>query len=160
MNITKKMILPALALTVVGASVLGMSATVSADSNGDSLVEKIASRFNLNQDEVQAVFDEVHDEREAEHKAEMNEKLQAKVDDGTITAEQKTLLEQKLEEQHQKHEENRDQDLTREERKQQHEQEREEFKAWAEENNIPFDELDLRPDKGGPGGHRHRGGGE
>ncbi len=157
MKITKKMILPVLALTVVGASVLGTSATVSADSNVDSLVEKIASRFNLNQDEVQAVFDEARDEKHAEHQAELSENLQAKVDDGTITAEQMTLIEQKLEEKRAQREANRDQDLTREERRVQHEQEREEFKTWAEENNIPLEELDLRQHKGPGGPHRHGG---
>ena len=158
MKVTKKMILPAMALTVVGASVLGSSAAVSAQSTGDSLVEKITSRFSLNQDEVQAVFDEVHDEKRAEHQAELSENLQAKVDDGTITAEQKTLIEQKLEEKQAEREANRDQDLTREERREQHEQEREEFKTWAENNNIPLEQLELGPGKGHRGLHRQGGG--
>ena len=156
MSITKKMIVPVLAAAVVGVSAIGLG-TVAAQSSGDTLVEKIASRFNLSQEEVQAVFDETRQEKQAEHQAKLGEKLQAKVDDGTITAEQKTLLEEKLAQQREEHQANRDSELTKEERHEQRQQNREAFEAWAEENNIPLDELDLH----GPHGHghgKHRGG--
>lgn len=156
MSITKKMILPVMAAAVVGVSAIGLG-TAAAQSNADTLVEKIASRFNLNQDEVQAVFDEAREEKQAEHQAELSDKLQAKVDDGTITAEQKTLLEEKLAELREERQANRDSELTKEERREQGQQNREAFEAWAEENNIPLDELDLH----GPHGHghgKHRGG--
>jgi membrane-associated HD superfamily phosphohydrolase len=99
MNI-KKSLLVAGAVTSVGlASLTGVHAVSAAtDANGDSLVSKIAQKFNLNKSDVQAVFDENKTERDAERQAEMSDQLQQAVDDGDITAEQKTLIENKLKE--------------------------------------------------------------
>jgi hypothetical protein len=107
-------------LTVLATSLAGFS-TVSAQSgsNADGLVQKLASRFNLSEDEVKAVFDEAHQAREAERQAMISEHLQKAVDDSSITAEQKILIENKLKEIHERRE-----------------VEREKLKAWAEDNKI------------------------
>jgi hypothetical protein len=99
MNI-KKSLLVAGAVTSVGlASLTGVHAVSAAtDANGDSLISKIAQKFNLNESDVQAVFDQNKAERDAEIQTEMADQLQQAVDDGDITAEQKTLIENKLKE--------------------------------------------------------------
>lgn len=156
MKLRPTLVAAAAAVTIGGASIIGVNA-VSAETPGDTLVEKIATRFNLNQDEVQAVFDEQRAEREAERATQLSERLQAKVDDGTITAEQKTTLEAKLAEMRDQHEASRDSDLTREELRDQHQEARDELQSWAAENNIPLDELlPLQGGgHGGPGGIGH-----
>lgn len=64
------------------------SAMTPTDTNSTSIVEKIASKFNLDKDEVQKVFDEVHEERHAEMQAKQQERLTQAVADGKLTQEQ------------------------------------------------------------------------
>lgn len=158
MKVSKKMIVPAMAFTILGASVVGMS-SVNAQSKSDSLAEKIASKFNLSQDEVQAVVDESKQEHMADRQAKKTERLQEKVNDGTLTAEQKTLLEARFTQMQEERMQFRDQDLTREERQTQMKQKRDELKSWAEENNIPIDELQSGGGMG-HGKHNRFGGGQ
>jgi hypothetical protein len=84
-------------LAVIATSLSGFS-TVSAQGNADdvSLAEKIASKFNLDQGEVKAVFEENRSAREAERQAEISDRLQQAVDDGDMTVQQKTLIEGKM----------------------------------------------------------------
>jgi hypothetical protein len=98
MNVRKSLavagVMAAAGLTSFGA--LGIASAQTDSSGSDSLIDKLASRFNLNKSEVQAVFDEEKAARQAEHKADMSDRLQGLVDDGKITAEQKTLIENKI----------------------------------------------------------------
>ncbi len=132
MKVNKKLFVAGVVTAVSAGSFLGVNAASAATSNdGSSIVDKLVSKFNLNRDEVQAVFDEQHDEMEAERAQEMSDRLQEKVDSGDITAEQKTLIENKLAEQ-----------------KTAREAERSELEAWATENNI-----DAKYLMGGRGHH-------
>lgn len=88
------------ALTILLIGGASMSAFAQGNPNGDTLVDKIASKFSLNKDEVKAVFDEERQAHEEDRRAERDAKLQSKVNDGTITAEQKAAIEQKEEEMH------------------------------------------------------------
>jgi hypothetical protein len=96
----KKSLLVAGAVTTVGLASLAGVNTVSAatDTTGDSLVSKLAQKFNVGEDEVQAVFDEDKQARQAEMRTALSERLQEAVDDGDITAAQKTLIENKRKE--------------------------------------------------------------
>jgi hypothetical protein len=116
---------------IAGTTTLAATA-VNAQSNGDSLVEKIASKFNLNKSDVQAVFDEAHDEHEAEKQAEFSDDLQDKVDSGDITAEQKTLIENKFKELQVQRDSNR-----------------QALEDWAEQNNIDAKYLYMGHGRGG-----------
>lgn len=141
------------ALGIVSTSV------VRAQGTGDSnLVEKIATRFNLSQDEVQAVFDEEHESREAEMQTQFSAQLQAKVDEGVITDAQKTLLEEKMAAMHDEREAAREAEgeFTHAERHAKMKAKRTELKKWLKDNGIPTDILsELRPQHhGGPMG-RH-----
>lgn len=126
-------------------------------SGGNTLVDKIASKFNLNKSDVQKVFDEERSAHEAEHKARVEERLQTMVDEGSITSDQKTAILQKLDELKAAHDENRDsmKDLTKEQRKAKMDERKAELESWAKQQG-----LDLSKLKGvfmGPG-HRGHGG--
>lgn len=117
----KQLLVVAAAVTAIGVTgVMGANA-VSAQSttSNDSLIDKIASKFNVNKDDVKAVFDEDKAAREAEHQAEISDRLQTAVDKGNLTAEQKTLIENKLKEVHDAREAKRT-----------------ELDAWAQQNGI------------------------
>lgn len=125
----------AIALTaLLLAGVYGVS-KVDADEANDlpPVAEKLVERFNLNEDEVAGVFDEVRQERLQQRQEQIAARLDEAVEDGVITAEQKQALLDKQAEMQEKHE-----------------QLREEMKAWMESSGIDFEAL--APYKGGCGG--------
>jgi hypothetical protein len=150
----QKIALGVMVAAISAVTFLGVG-MASANESGDNLVAKIASKFNLNQTEVQAVFDEFHTEERANMETKRSDDLQAKVDAGTITAEQKTLIENKLKEMDAEREANKDQSLTREEMQAKMQTSREALKTWATENGI--DESLIMP-MGVRGGGRGEGG--
>lgn len=74
--------------------------SITTSSPLSSLVEKIASKFNLNKEEVQAVFEEDRTAREANMQAKRKECLDTRlteaVKDGELTQAQKDLITTKL----------------------------------------------------------------
>ena len=116
---------------LVGLGGAGASALSGGSTSSDSLVDRLVEKFDLNKTEVQAVFDEEREARNAERQAEMSERLQDAVDDGDITAEQKTLIEKKLKE-----------------LQAAREKQRTELEKWAEDNDIDAKYMMGR----GPGG--------
>lgn len=167
----KKTILTAAAVSVLGAGILTAStafaqteSTATTQDPMNSLVQKIADKFNLNKTEVQAVFDEVHDERHAAMKADMEEKLSQYVTDGKITEAQKQLILQKHKEMQSERKANKDEfkNLSSDERKTQMDAKRTELETWAKENGIDLQYVMPHGGKGvfmirhgdsGPGGH-------
>lgn len=127
------------AIAVVIVAFAASSAVLADSENGrSSLAERIATRFNLNQDEVQGVFEEHRQERKQAH-------LDAAVEEGLLTQEQRQALEQKHLELADRKAELKD--LSPEERRAASQEIRQEMDAWAEENGIDLQEL--RPDKRG-----------
>ncbi len=119
--IKSKLVVAAVA-GVVGLSSLGVVGMVSADDSStgrESLISKLAEKFGVSQDEVQSVFDENREEMQAEREAEASERLQGLVDDGTITAEQKTAIEAK-----------------KDEMQTARENQKTELEAWADEQGV------------------------
>ena len=147
---------------VGGAALFGANA-VSAQATGETLVERLATRFNIDQDEVQAVFDEAHEERKADREVRMNERLQLLVDDGTITTEQQAVIEQARSELQATIEEIKPdnfRDLSEEEREAVREQikgAREAFRQTLADADIDTDEIKIG--RGHRGGAGHFGGG-
>lgn len=129
------------------------------DASGeDGIVSKIASTFNLDQDDVKKVFEEDKAAHMAEREAKQSESLQKLVDDGTLTAAQKTALEAKFAEQKAEREANKDSkdELSDEERQAQREEKKAAFEAWAEEQGIDLSKLSgIMKGERGPG---HKGG--
>lgn len=151
------------ALGIVGVSGLGASALSAKDNGQDGLASRLATKFGLNKDDVVKELDAYHQEERANHDAEIKTKLsdalQKKVDDGTITAEQKTAVENKLEERHKAREAemeaNRNSGTrpTREEMKTKRDAEKSETDAWLKEQGINLDLKDVLPAPGERHGH-------
>jgi hypothetical protein len=166
MKLTKKQLISAAAVTVLAGGIgLSSISMVSAQTGTnqdreETLASRIATKFNINKDEVKAEIKAQHDENRAEHEAEMKQnretQLQKLVDSGKITADQKTAIIAKMDEMHTKMEELRNNGKTKEENKDAHKAIKDEFKAWAESQGINLD--DIRPterkEKGGNGGQR------
>lgn len=151
-------------LTAVGLSTVagvGMASAESGTSGStdpmSSLVQKIASKFNLNQADVQKVFDEDRSARETEREQKQAERLQKLVDDGTITATQKTAIEAKIKELKSEREANKDEmkNLSAEERKAKMDTKKTELEAWAKEQGIDLSKLQGIFMGGGHGPHGH-----
>ncbi len=154
LSIRKTLVVAGAASAVGVASLLGANLAVAATdtTSGGSLVDKIASTFKLNKEEVQKVFDTERSEREAEIKAKVEENLSQAVKDGKITEEQKAKILAKQEELRSEREANKDsfKDLTVAERRAKMKEKRAELDAWTSENNIP--DNFLRYVVGGPHG--------
>ncbi len=159
----KKSLMLASAITSLGlASVMALSTASAATNDRTSLVDKIATKFNLNKDEVKKVFEEDRAEHQAEHKAKFEERLTQAVKDGKITEDQKAKILAKMDELEKEHEANKAEmeGKTEEERKATMEAKREELKQWATDNNIPKEFIRFghgpgRRGPGGPGGPGH-----
>lgn len=125
-------------------------ASAESSTNGNSLVDKIATTFNLNKDEVQKVFDEDRQTHESERQAKTKERLEQAVKDGKLTQEQVDKILAKQQEMESSMNDLRDQ--TEEERKAAMETKRTELEEWAKNNNIPdeFAHFLRGPGPGGP----------
>lgn len=158
MKLKKALLVTGAASTIGLSSVIGMGVASAAttDSSSDSsggmsgLIDKLATKFNLNKNDVQAVFDEDH----AIHEAEMKKNIQARLDqavaDGKITNAQKTLIVNKQKEM--KTFMDSLKDKTSDERDAAMKQKMDEVKAWASDNNIPTQYLHPMGAGRGPGG--------
>jgi competence protein ComGC len=160
-SLTKSLIVATI-VGAVGTGTVATGAIASAESGTatdtdsmSSLVDKIASTFNLDKAKVQEVFDEQRSEMETKREAEVEAKLQTLVDDGTITTEQKTAIKAKMAAMKAERESNKDnfKDMTEEERKAAIDKKKTELETWAKEQGI--DLTKLNGVFGGPrGGHR------
>lgn len=164
--VMKKSLLVVGAITsigVAGATGLGVAsaATDTTNSSSSSLVDKIASKFNLNESDVQAVVDQDRSEHEAQRQAQMEKKLTQAVTDGKITSTQKDLILAKQKEAKAAMESDRDsmKDKTAEERKAAMDQKRTDLENWAKSNGIPTEYLRfVMGGHGGPHGDMGPGG--
>jgi hypothetical protein len=147
----KQKIALGVAITAISAlSVLG-TGIATANASGETLSACVASRFNLNQTDVDKVFSEFRIEERGERSADRSADLQTKVDNGTITAEQKALIVSKIAEIEAERDANRNQGKTREEMREEMHTSRDELRTWAKANGI--DESLIMPMGGRGGGH-------
>lgn len=140
-------------MAVLGASVVGVSTTFAAhagqaqEERFADLITALAEKFNLDTDEVQAVFDEqreVHQEEMREqHEMLFEEKLAQAVEDGGLTQEQADAIIEKMEEMRDSMEAYKD--LAPEERKEAMQGHAEDLKTWAEEQGIDMKYLHMGP---------------
>ncbi len=164
MHIEKKYFLPVVALTVLsGATVFGANvASAHGQVDGDTLVEKLAAKFNVKTEDVQAVFDENRQEHEAERAKKQEAHLTQLVTDGKLTEDQKNALVAKRQEMEAKRDSMREslKDATKEERKAAREQHRAEMDQWFKDQGIDRSVLHPADDDGRDDGHKGRGGHE
>ena len=126
---------------------LAVSKALAEDSEfTPPIISRLAEKFNLNEDEVQAVFDAVREEHGVQMQEQMQqqreERLNQAVADGVITQEQMDALLAKWQEMH-------------EERNAERQQHRTEMDAWFESQGIDHEAL---MEYGGFGGRRGMGG--
>ena len=133
----RKITLALAAITLLGS--LGYGATIAVvradEAQGHPMIQALAERFGLNEDEVEEVFDEIRADRFAQMQQAHEDGLNQAVEDGVITQEQKNALLAK-----------------HEEKSQERQQHREEMQAWFEEEGI--DHEALKEYMGGFGKHR------
>lgn len=160
MKLPVKQIITAGIVGTVGIAGLTTAGVVSAEQSessdgSSSLIDKIASTFNLDKAKVQEVFDTEREEREAKRDEQRAERLQQLVNDGTITTAQKSAIESKLKEMKAERTASKDtaKDMTPEERKNLMQEKRSELESWAKEQGVDLSEL-----RGIFGGHGMRGG--
>lgn len=162
----KKPLLIAGVATSIGLAGLGAGVaqaattdTSSTDNPMSSLVDKLATKFNLDKTEVQKVVDEQRTEMEAEREEQVKTKLAELVKAGTITQAQSDAITAKRAELQKEREASKDaaEDKTAEERKTERETKRTELEAWAKEQGLDTKYLRYVFGHGGPGGHGHGG---
>jgi hypothetical protein len=90
MNKLKRTLIIGAGVASVGVAGLTGVATTSAltasdNSTGTSLIDKLVTKFNLNKDEVEAVFQAERAEHKAEMKAERSEALKMALNNGKLT---------------------------------------------------------------------------
>jgi len=155
MTITKTMATVGIGAAIVTGSMLAVSAAGAHGSTSSSTgrATEFAERFDLSEDEVKQYFEERRGEYQAEREEKHAERLEALVEDGTLTQEQADALSAKKDEIHEAKEALQDGDLTRSEMREQMEAAREEFKTWADEQGIDLDSI-RQDSEGEKGDHR------
>lgn len=131
---------------------LASAATATSTNPQQSIIDKLVSKFNLNKEEVQKVFDQDRAEHQAAREAEVKTKLDSLVKEGKLTQAQEDKLIAKAKEMQSQREANREsfKDKTEAERKAAFEKERTAFTTWLSDNGIA--EEYGRLIMGGPGG--------
>jgi hypothetical protein len=145
--LNKKIFVTALAIATLGTGILTSSRVFAQATSGtdpmSTLVQKIASKFGLNVNDVQAVFDQDRTDRQAQQEKDYEARLAQAVTDGKITEAQKQLILTK----HKELEASRQSQMqsmqgkTQAERKATMESERTALETWAKENNIDMSYL-------------------
>ena len=139
-------------LAGIGTIGVASAATDTTSDPQNSIIEKIASKFNLNKDEVKKVFDDEHAARHKERQARVKTELAQLVKDGKLTQEQADKIIAKSAELKAERDANREaiKDKTEAERKTIMDTKRDELKKWLSDNGI--DESYIRyVAGGGPG---------
>lgn len=149
-----KIILPGvIAVGILAIAIFAASPSFAQDTTTNTLVQRIAQRFNLSEDDVQAEFDSFHDQRRAERFAIFADRLDELVSDGKLTTEQKDAILEKHEEAQNKTESLKDLDPS--ERHDQMDAIHEEMKTFMENLGVDLPGMGpmLMKGKGGPGPH-------
>ncbi|MBI5654978.1 hypothetical protein HZC53_05005 [Candidatus Uhrbacteria bacterium] len=163
MNLTQKLTIAAIALSgtaALGTSVYAAQLSPAVHNRMGDIVQAIATKFNLNKDDVQKVFDEQRAANQAEMQAKGEQRftdmLTKAVADGKLTQTQADLIKAK-------HEEVQTfmqslKDKTPEERQAAMKNQADSLKRWAKDNGIPAGYLPMGFGMGGErGGFMGRG---
>lgn len=116
------------------AGSLGIASAATSANGQSTLIDKLVTKFNLNRDEVQKVFDEERASHQAEREQKMKERLDQAVKDGKLTQAQEDKLIAKLKEMQADRKNPKDAtEADHEARK----AKMDEFRQWLKDNNIP-----------------------
>ena len=138
-----------LGTTIVCGSIAGlgliMSPTYAEDTQTyPAIVENVATKFNLDRDEVHEVFQQTREERHDEPLSQM-------VTDGAITEEQKAVIEKHHEDMINQIDTLEAAGKTRDEIHEAMEADREEFQSWLEDEGIDMQLGGPKMHEGGRG---------
>jgi hypothetical protein len=146
--ITKKIILPALAIAVMGGTTIWATNHAYAQSETDTiagLAQKISQKFNLDQSQVKSVIDEYHQGRKQERlkqfQQNQEDRLNKLVQDGKITQEQKQAILDEFAALKNKYSPQSLKDLTPQQRKEKMQAMKDEIKSWADAQKIDLSLL-------------------
>jgi hypothetical protein len=132
-----KILLPVLAVIIGGAAMFGVSQVSAQNTNGSSdLVQMIAQKFNLPQDQVQQVFSEHKEKHHVQMQVKMEERLTQLVSDGKLTESQKQAIIAKMVEMKNTFKPETLKDLTSDDRREKMEQHKREMDEWALSQGI------------------------
>lgn len=144
-----------------GVNIANAATTTESTNPMSSLVDAVASKFNLDKTQVQAVFDEQRSTMEAEREAEIKTQVAQLVTDGKLTQDQADKINAKRAELQKEREANRDtmQSMSTDERKAEMEKHKTELDTWFSDNGIHEQYRYLLMGgrghgPGGPGGMR------
>lgn len=136
--ITKKILLPVLAVGIMGAGLMSVS-QVQAQANTNSfssLVETLANKFNLDKSQVQSVFDEHKVQMQQEHQQKMENRLTQAVKEGKLTDAQKQAVLNKLAEFKKTFNADAFKNMTPQQKKEAMQKQHNELKEWAQSQGI------------------------
>jgi len=156
----KWLVIPAAAVAIgVGVAMTTVSPVSAQGPGSDDMHQKmisiIAEKFGKSEDEVKALFEEIHTEHREQRSAALQTKLSDAVTAGTITEQQKQLILEKMETLKEERQERTEvHKADREQRKTERESKRAELEAWAEANGIDLEFLKSLHE-GGPGAGQH-----
>lgn len=131
----KKIVIPILVLSSIGLLGSAGLKTVSAET-AETLppfVQRLTERFGLDANEVQTFMEEERETMHAERRQELETRLNAAVQEGKLTEEQKSTILAKMEEMH----------ATRGEMQNNFRQGNDALRTWAESEGIDLQDLDL-----------------
>ena len=140
-------------LGLAGIAGIGIASATSNTTGTDpmsNLVSAIATKFNLKQSDVQAVFDEQHTQMEQQRETEVKDKLAQLVKDGKLTQAQSDAITAKRAEIKKEMDANRTNGTKP--TKADMDAKKTALEAWAKQQGIDTQYLHLV--MGGPGGHR------
>ena len=150
----KNILLSVLGLTLIGGTFIGVTSVSAQDATdkSQSIIQKLAQRFNLNESDVKAVFVEEHQARQSQMKIAFEQRLTQAVTDGKITEAQKTAILSKFSEvKAAKLNPGQFKNQKPEQRKQTMEQKKSELETWAKENGLTLETLQSLIGHGGKG---------
>jgi hypothetical protein len=154
----KKKLLLATASILSAGLIIASTTPIAAEepaTHQESLIQRLAQKFNVKESDVKAVFDEERAARRAEHHQQVESKLTEAVSDGKLTEAQKQLILTKHAELQREMEQQQTawQAKTPAERRTLMAERREALEQWAQQNNIDL-EYFRGPSMMGNRGHR------
>lgn len=153
----KNLLIAATAATLSLGALVPVAAMAQSDTTtgSSSIVDKLASKFNINKADVQKVFDEEHTARQAEREQKSKDELASLVKAGTLTQAQADKITAKRAELKSTMDANLGtmKDKSQEERKAAMDSKKAEIDKWASDNGIDAKYLMLGHGEGrGHGG--------
>lgn len=132
-----------IAFAALALTGLGMKEVEAVSFSPTEIVSRIATRFNLNKDDVQSVFNTFREQRQSQMIQAFSTRLDDAVKTGKITDAQKSLILNKMKEEQttRDNEASSWKSMTPEERRADRKKHQDEIQQWATANNIPIEFL-------------------